>query len=128
MTSILVVDDSITCRLYYREVLQAAGFAVTEAINGLDGLEQMLGDRFDLVLLDINMPLMGGLAFIAELRRDPSSRATPVIVISTEVANADRDRMYAAGANSYFVKPIDPVALVASVTAMTGHVSLQNAS
>jgi two-component system chemotaxis response regulator CheY len=125
MTNILVIDDSITCRLYYRDVLEAAGFSVAEAINGIDGLERLLQDRFDLVLLDINMPLMDGLAFLRALRSDPNCRAMPVIVISTESAATERDRLYSAGANSYFVKPIDPAALVGSAKAMTGHVSLQ---
>jgi two-component system chemotaxis response regulator CheY len=125
VTSVLVIDDSITCRLFHRSVLEAGGFTVTEAINGFDGLEQALRERFDLVLADINMPLMDGIAFLGALRREPACRAVPVIVISTEATGADRDRAYAAGANAYAVKPVDPFALVASARAMTGHVDLR---
>jgi two-component system chemotaxis response regulator CheY len=124
MTQVLVIDDSTTCRLYYREMLEAAGFGVAEAINGLDGLEQAMGAPFDLALLDINMPLMDGMACLAALRREPGCRGLPVIVISTEAAAADRAR--AAGANAHFLKPIDPTALVAVARAMTGHANLRS--
>lgn len=125
MKTVLVIDDSITWRLYYRDILEAAGFAVTEAVNGLDGLEMAIGNRFDLLLLDINMPLMDGHAFLGALRREPMCRATPVVVISTETASASREALYAAGANSYFVKPIDPATLVAAAKSMTGTATLQ---
>jgi len=119
MIHILVIDDSTTSRLYYRDVLETAGFAVSEAINGIDALERLAEGDFQLLLLDINMPRMDGNAFLAVLRGDPVHRALPVIMISTEAAAADRTRAYAAGANYYIVKPAAPDELAGCVRIMT---------
>ena len=120
MPNALVIDDSATTRLFYRETLEAAGFAVEEAINGLDGLEKAMTSPFDLVVVDINMPKMDGLTFLSELRKREEVRALPAIMISTQDRPADRAKAYAAGANIYFVKPIDPETLVRYGRLMTG--------
>jgi two-component system chemotaxis response regulator CheY len=120
MPNILIIDDSATTRFFYREALEAAGFAVDEAFNGLEGLEKALISSFDLMLVDINMPKMDGLTFLAEVRKREEIRATPAIMISTQDRPADRARAYAVGANAYFVKPIDPDTLVRYGRAMTG--------
>ena len=65
---ILVVDDASLVRLYYRTALEAAGFEVTEALNGLEALEHLLGRHFDLVIVDVNMPQMDGLSLLQALR------------------------------------------------------------
>ena len=69
MPNVLIIDDSATTRLFYRETLEAAGFAVDEAINGLEGLEKTMTSPFDLIIVDINMPKMDGLTFLSELRK-----------------------------------------------------------
>ncbi|CAO3356350.1 response regulator [Azospirillum melinis] len=120
MKRVLVVDDAATVRLYYRDVLEAAGFAVEEAVNGLEGLEKALADAFDLFLVDVNMPKMDGYRFLSTVRREPTLRAVPAIMISTEAQDSDATRAYAAGANLYMVKPVQPDALFRTVALMTG--------
>jgi two-component system chemotaxis response regulator CheY len=120
MPYVLVIDDSATTRMFYRGTLESAGFTVDEAANGLEALEKTMLDEFDLVIVDINMPKMDGIAFLSELRRREQIRAVPAIVISTQQRDMDRARAHAAGANAYFVKPVDPQALVAYSRLMTG--------
>ena len=120
MPNALIIDDSATTRFYYRETLEAAGFGVEEAINGLDGLEKVMTWPFDLIVVDINMPKMDGLTFLSELRRREEIRALPAIMISTQDRPGDRAKAYAAGANVYCVKPIEPETLVRYGRLMTG--------
>src|ERR1043165_3660288 len=67
--TILVVDDASLVRLYYRSILESAGFRVEEALNGLEALEKLLSVPVDLLIVDINMPQMDGFTFLARLRR-----------------------------------------------------------
>lgn len=117
---ILVVDDGMTTRLYYRSVFEAAGFAVDEAANGLEGLERALLEQFDLMIVDVNMPKMDGYAMIARLRSDSAMQAVPIITISTEAEGRDADRAYEAGADLYLVKPATPAQLVETANLLTG--------
>ena len=120
MKDILIIDDSSTSRLYYREILELLGCRVEEAINGLEGLEKLAGRRFDLMLVAVNMPKMDGYTFLDHLRRDPEFRSVPAIMISTEAQERDRVKAYSAGANGYIVKPVDPKELSAVVRLATG--------
>ena len=120
MTRILVVDDATTVRMYYRDVLEEAGFAVEEAVNGFEGLEKAIAESFDLILVDVNMPKMDGYAFLRQGRTMPELQAVPAVMISTESAAQDRDRAYAAGANLYLVKPVRPEVLTEVATVMAG--------
>ncbi|MEH3159754.1 MAG: response regulator [Sphingomonas taxi] len=117
---VLVVDDGMTTRLYYREVLEGAGFAVEEAVNGVEGLERALMGAFDLLIVDVNMPKMDGYEMIAQVRADPALHAIPIITISTEAHEQDADRAYVAGANLYLVKPADPAQLTETACLLTG--------
>jgi two-component system chemotaxis response regulator CheY len=120
MARILVVDDATTVRMYYRDVLEQAGFAVEEAVNGFEGLEKAVAESFDLVLVDVNMPKMDGYAFLRRGRTMPELQAVPAVMISTESGPQDRDRAYAAGANLYLVKPVRPEVLAEVATVMAG--------
>lgn len=117
---ILVVDDGMTTRLYYRSVFEAAGFVVDEAANGLEGLERALLHPFDLLIVDVNMPMMDGYAMIARLRGDTAMQTVPIVTISTEAQGCDADRAYEAGADLYLVKPATPVELVETANLLTG--------
>jgi two-component system, chemotaxis family, chemotaxis protein CheY len=117
---VLVVDDGMTTRLYYREVLENAGFAVEEAVNGVEGLERALMGAFDLLIVDVNMPKMDGYEMITQVRVDPALHAIPIITISTEAGERDADSAYAAGANLYLVKPADPAQLTETAYLLTG--------
>ena len=118
---ILVVDDSSLVRLYYRSALERAGFIVEQAINGMEAMEKVLAQRFDLVIVDVNMPKMDGLSFLRVLRATNADVASlPALMISTEADQQDRDDARAAGANFYLVKPVSEVTLVRHATVLAG--------
>ncbi len=116
---VLVVDDSITMRLFYRSVLEAAGFAVEEAINGVEGYEKALAHPFDLMIVDINMPKMDGYSMLRAIRGDAVVRDVPAVTISTEASDRDATKAYEAGANFYLVKPVAPDELTEVARLMT---------
>jgi len=118
---VLVVDDSSLVRLYFREALGRAGFAVDEAINGIEAMEKVLAGDIDLVIVDINMPRMDGVTFLRTLRRSSSAAAMlPALVISTEAGEDDREQARAAGANFYLVKPVSQEDVARYAAALTG--------
>ncbi len=119
MKKVLVVDDSKTVRQYHREILKQKGYDVSEAENGMEALEKSLVNKYELFLVDINMPVMDGYSFVKELRVNESYRFTPVIMISTEAEDHDRISAYKNGANLYFTKPVKPDDLVGSVDILT---------
>ncbi len=120
---ILVVDDSITMRLFYRAVLDAAGFDVDEAANGMEGYEKSLTHEFDLLIIDINMPKMDGYTMIRAIRSDAAVRKVPALFVSTESGGTDAALAFEAGGNFYLVKPVDPVELTDVVRLMSGTVA-----
>src|SRR3569832_1006491 len=118
---ILVVDDSSLVRLYYRGALERAGFAVEEAINGMEATEKVLALDFDLLIVDINMPGMDGLSFVTDLRRREEYVATlPILMVSTEAGETDIADARAAGVNYYLVKPISEADLVRHAATLAG--------
>ncbi|AKF82536.1 response regulator [Myxococcus fulvus] len=103
----LVVDDSQAMRRSIMYALQRiSGMVCTEAQDGAEGLKKLTQGRFDLVLTDINMPLMDGLKLIHHIRQATDHRGVPIVVITTEGAAADRERALALGASAYLVKPV----------------------
>jgi two-component system chemotaxis response regulator CheY len=118
----LVVDDATTIRAYYRQVLEGAGFLVDEAINGVEGLERamVLPAPPDLLVVDVNMPRMDGYAFLRAIRIEPRLRGVPAMMISTEREAEDECRAYAAGANLFLVKPVDPSMLTRFALTLAG--------
>ena len=121
MKRILIVDDAATVRLYHREILERGGFAVEEAMNGIEALEKTLLAPFDLYLVDINMPKLDGYGFLRELRSRELPQA-PAIMISTEAQAEDERRAYVAGANLYLIKPVKPEQLLTQVRLLLGEV------
>ena len=118
---VLVIDDAGLVRRYYRDALETAGFDVAEALNGLEALEHLLGDRFDLVIVDVNMPQMDGLSFLQTLRaKSLPLSSIPALVISTESAPQRVAAARAAGANFYIVKPLRAEALVQYASLLCG--------
>jgi two-component system chemotaxis response regulator CheY len=118
---ILVVDDSSLVRMYYRDALEKAGYEVEQAMNGLEAMEKALAGRFDLLIVDVNMPKMDGFSFMRELRRSaaPASRV-PALVITTEAGEQDLQEARAAGANFYLVKPVSESDLRDHVAVLIG--------
>ncbi|MDQ7016483.1 MAG: response regulator [Gammaproteobacteria bacterium] len=120
MKKILIVDDALTVRLYHRQLMETLGFEVGEAENGIEALERGLSEHFDLFLVDVNMPKMDGYRLVEEMRQEPSLAATPVIMISTEESEQDREKAYLSGANFYVVKPADVSELQTYATLLAG--------
>lgn len=107
MKTILVIDDAATVRMYHRRILESAGYAVDEAINGIEALEKALEKTYDLFLVDINMPKLDGYGFLRQLRSQDMMQV-PAIMVSTEAAKNDEILAYNAGANLYLIKPTKP--------------------
>lgn len=119
MKRILVIDDAATVRMYYRNILETAGYSVEEAVNGIEGLEKALQTPFELYIVDINMPKLDGYGFLRELRREDIPQA-PAIMASTEAAAHDELAAYRAGANGYLIKPVTPAQLLTHVRLLLG--------
>ena len=110
---VLVVDDAALVRLYYRTALERAGFEVAEALNGVEALEHVLAEHFDLLVVDVNMPQMDGLSFLRTLRaKNLPLSSIPALVTSTESAPRRIAEANAAGENFYIVKPLRAETLV----------------
>jgi two-component system chemotaxis response regulator CheY len=119
MKRILLVDDAATVRMYHREILESAGYAVEEAWNGIEALEKALQAPFDLYLVDVNMPKLDGYGFLRELRQQDIPQM-PAIMVSTESEARDELQACRAGANSYLIKPVSPARLLTYVHLMIG--------
>jgi two-component system chemotaxis response regulator CheY len=118
---VLVIDDASLVRMYYRDALEAAGYEVDEALNGLEALEKLLLAPADLLIVDVNMPQMDGFTFLKVLRRqDLPVSAIPALVTTTEGGAQDRAAAQTAGANFYLVKPVTPESLVAYADILSG--------
>ena len=118
--NILTVDDSASIRLTTKVTLTNAGYSVTEAVNGAEGLATAKGSSFDLIVTDLNMPVMDGLTMIEELRKLPAQAGVPIIFLTTE-SDADlKARAKAAGATGWLTKPFDPEHLVKIVKKVLG--------
>jgi two-component system chemotaxis response regulator CheY len=120
MKKVLIIDDASTVRLYHRSLLEDAGFAVDEAVNGIEGIEKALQDDYDLFVVDVNMPKMDGYAFLQDVRSRSEIRQSPAVMVSTEAAEKDREKAFAAGANFYLTKPTQPERLIKIVCLLTG--------
>ena len=101
---ILVVDDSITVRELERQLLQARGFAVDVAVDGMDGWNAIRGAHYDLVVTDVDMPRMDGIGLVTLIKNDPARRDIPVVIVSYKDREEDRLRGLDAGANRYLTK------------------------
>ena len=107
MPNILVVEDSPAVRQLIVFALKRLPDAKTvEAVNGVDALNKLSFEAFDLILADINMPVMDGLKLIGLLRNEPKYKDIPIIIITTEGVEEDRKKAMALGANAYLSKPI----------------------
>lgn len=114
--SCLVVEDSPMMRqLVVFALSRQKNLHVTEADDGVDGLRKLASASFDIILTDINMPIMDGLKLIQRVRSDPRHKDTPIVVITTEGAAHDRDRALRLGANAYITKPIQAPQVIQTV-------------
>ena len=117
--TLLVVEDSPTMRQLIAFTLRRLeGCRILEAVDGVDALKKMTTDRVDLVITDINMPMMDGLKLVSHIRGNPRTKKLPIVIVTTEGADADRKRGLALGADAYIAKPIQPSDLLKTVTTL----------
>jgi two-component system chemotaxis response regulator CheY len=116
---ILIIDDAATVRMYHRGIVESAGYAVEEAMNGIEALEKALRAPFDLYVVDVNMPKLNGYGFLSELRQQEIPQQ-PAIMVSTEAEPGDEAAAYRAGANGYLIKPVQPARLLMYTRLMLG--------
>ncbi len=113
MPNILVVEDSPTMRQLISFAMRRVSNArVIEASDGVDALKKLSSQKVDLILADINMPVMDGLKLVSLVRGNPAMKDIPVIIITTEGAEEDKNRALSIGANAYLTKPIQTAELV----------------
>jgi two-component system chemotaxis response regulator CheY len=118
--SILAVDDSASVRQMVCFTLKNAGYDVSEAVDGMDGLEKARSKHFNLILTDQNMPRMDGLTLIRNVRALPQHKDTPTLMLTTESSDAMKAQGKAAGATGWLVKPFDPQRLIDVVKKVVG--------
>jgi two-component system chemotaxis response regulator CheY len=118
--TVLSVDDSPSVRQMVRLTLSGAGYQVIEAGDGREGLAKAHGAAVDVVVTDINMPVMGGLELAVELRKLPAFNGVPILCLTTESDPEIKGQARAAGASGWITKPFRPEQLLAAVKKVLG--------
>jgi len=113
--TILVVDDSASLRQVVAMALKGAGYDVIEAQDGQDALNKLSSVRANLIISDVNMPIMDGITFVRELKKLPQCKFTPVIMLTTESQEQKMAEAKAAGAKAWVIKPFKPQQMLAAV-------------
>jgi two-component system chemotaxis response regulator CheY len=114
--SCLVVEDSPMMRqLIVFALSRVKGVTATEASDGIGAIKKLTTESFDLILTDINMPIMDGLKLVSRIRSDERHKNVPIVIISTESALEDRQRAMTLGATAYITKPIQAPEVIATV-------------
>jgi two-component system chemotaxis sensor kinase CheA len=118
---VLVVEDSVTSRLLLKHILEGAGCSVDTAEDGLDALSRLRAGRYDVVVSDVEMPNMDGLALTASIRANPATAELPVILVTSLQTPEQREAGLRAGADAYFTKgSFDQDRLLATVRRVAG--------
>lgn len=114
--TVLIVDDSASIRQVVSIALKGAGYDVIEATDGQNALNKLTGQRVHLIISDVNMPVMDGITFLKQVKTRPEYKFTPVIMLTTESAEAKKAQGQAAGAKAWVVKPFQPQQMLAAVS------------
>lgn len=114
--TVMVVDDSASMRQVISMALQGAGYQTLEARDGKDALGKLDSTKVNLIISDVNMPNMDGITLLKELKKHPSCRFTPVIMLTTESEHSKKEEGRAAGAKAWVVKPFQPQQLLSAVS------------
>ena len=117
---ILVVEDTEDNRQILRDLLGAAGYEMIEAHDGADGVTKAGTHRPDLILMDIQMPVMDGYEATRRIKADPALAAIPVIAVTSYALSGDEDKARAAGCDGYIAKPFSPRQMLAKVREILG--------
>lgn len=118
-TTVLVVDDSATVRQQVATALMQAGFQVVEASDGSQGVDKAKQGGIDCIISDVNMPVMNGIEMVTQIKQDPTTSSTPVVMLTTEGSKELITKAKQAGASGWIVKPFKAEMLVAAVTKLT---------
>ena len=117
----LVVEDSPMMRqLLVFALSRIKELRITEAEDGVDGLKKLAATKFDIILTDINMPIMDGLKLVKRVRQDPVHKDVPIVIVTTENADEDRQRAMSLGASAYITKPIQAPQVISTVRGLLG--------
>ncbi len=119
--SVLVVDDSLNTREIEKTILQAYGYRVETAKDGVDALDKIRQTRYDIIVTDLEMPAMDGLTLTSQIKADPSLKDIPVIIVTSRDSAEDKKRGIECGANAYIVKgSFDQTNLIDAVESLIG--------
>ena len=111
MKKVLIAEDNAVNRELLRELLEIRGYAVMEACNGEEALDQIAKIQPDILLLDLSMPVLDGFGTIERIRKNPSFRSLPVLAVTAYAMQGDREKILTSGFDGYLSKPINPTAL-----------------
>jgi len=117
---VLLVDDSQTVRRMIEWVLKPSGFRILHAADGIHALEVLRAEKVDLAFVDLNMPRMDGIELIRSVRSDKKLQQLPIILLTTENRNEDREAALQAGANLFLTKPSSPAMLRSTAESILG--------
>lgn len=117
---VLIVEDDEKIRRVIRLILASDRLAIDEAPGGREALEMLARNRYDLMILDLMMPEVGGLEVLQQVRAGPETRDLPVIIVTAKTSDADFLEGFRKGANYYLAKPFEPRELVDSVELILG--------
>jgi CheY-like chemotaxis protein len=115
MKTVLIAEDNAVNRELLRELLEIRGYAVTETCNGEEALDQIAKAPPDILLLDLNMPVLDGFGTIEKIRKNPNSRSLPVLAVTAYAMRGDQEKILSAGFDGYLSKPINAIALQAEL-------------
>jgi two-component system chemotaxis response regulator CheY len=118
--TVMTVDDSASVRQMVSFALSGAGYQVIEAENGKDAVDKLASGRVDLILTDLNMPVMDGIELVRTVRADPVHKFVPIVLLTTESQEARKQEGRKAGATGWIVKPFKPEQLLAVVKKIIG--------
>lgn len=113
--TIMIVDDSASIRTVVGIALRGAGYDVVEAINGQDAINKLSGQKMNLIISDVNMPIMDGITFVKQVKQMSAYRFTPIIMLTTESDESKKREGQAAGARAWVVKPFKPEQMLGAV-------------
>ncbi len=115
MRKVLIVDDSVSMRQMVGFTLRQGGFEAIEAEDGQDALNKLKGVTVDLIITDLNMPVMDGITLIRNVRQQPGMKTKPILMLTTEGLATKKEEGKAAGATGWIVKPFDPDKLLQTI-------------
>jgi two-component system cell cycle response regulator DivK len=116
MARILIVEDEVSVAAFLTRLLSPEGHEVEIARNGLEGVKKAMSDKPDLIIMDLSLPKLNGWDATRKLKADATTRAIPVLALTSAATAADRDEAYQAGCDAYETKPIDLERLKARIT------------